>query len=68
MKQANIKLLTREIEELKKQTGEVTGQKAVRKAILYFLKEARQRRITEILQEISFHPGFDPLKFRHNER
>jgi hypothetical protein len=68
MSVANIKIPTDKIKELKRQTGEETGQKAVQKAILYFLKEARQRRITEILENASFQPGFDPLKLRHNER
>ena len=57
-----------EVEELRRITGEKTGQKAVRKALVYFLKEARQRRITKILQTISFKKGFDPLKLRRHER
>lgn len=65
---ANIKIATSEIKEIKKFTGEATGQKAVQKALLYFLKEARQRRILEDLKSISFKKGFDPLKLRRNER
>jgi hypothetical protein len=65
---ANIKLSTQEIEALKAYTDEKTGQKAVRKALLYFLKEARQKRVTQALQTTSFKPGFNPLKLRHGER
>lgn len=68
MAEANIKLSTQEIQVLKKYTEEKTGQKAVRKALLYFLKEARQRRVTGALQSISFKPKFNPLKLRHGER
>ena len=69
MGQANIKIPSKEVEEVKKYTQEKTGQKAVRKAIIYFLKEARQRQIVDILQDkVSFQKGFDPLKLRHNER
>lgn len=65
---ANIKLSTQEIEALKRYTDEKTGQKAVRKALLYFLKEARQKRVTLALQSVSFKSGFNPLKLRHGER
>ena len=65
---ANIKLRSEEIKALQKCSGERTGQKAVRKAVLYFIKEARQRRITNLLHTIYFTKGFDPLKLRHNER
>ena len=65
---ANIKIPTKEIEELKKYTEENTGQKAVQRAIIYFLKEARQRRIVDVLKEVSFQKGFNPLKLRQNER
>ena len=65
---ANIKLTSEEIRKLQKYTGEKTGQKAVHTALVYFLKEARQRRITKIMSKISFHKGFDPLKLRSHER
>lgn len=65
---ANIKLPSEKIEELRRHTGEKTGQKAVQKALIYYIKEARQRRITEVLQQISFRRGFDPLKLRRHER
>lgn len=65
---ANLKISSREVKELKHVTGEKTGRKAVRKALIYFLKEARQRRITKVLRTISFRKGFDPLKLRHRER
>lgn len=65
---ANIKIPTAEIQELKKYTEEKTGQKAVQKAILYFLREVRQRRIVEVLKNISFQKGFNPLKLRRGER
>ena len=65
---ANIKLPSEKVDELRRQTGEKTGQKAVQQAVLYYLKEAQQRRITRILQQISFRKGFDPLKSRRHER
>ncbi|MBI5300443.1 MAG: hypothetical protein HY877_09180 [Deltaproteobacteria bacterium] len=65
---ANIKIPTKEIEELKKYTEESTGQKAVQKALVYFLREARQRRIVDVLKEVSFQQSFNPLKLRRNER
>ena len=65
---ANIKLPSEKIEELRCYTGEKTGQKAVQRAIVYYIKEARQRRIPEVLQKISFRRGFDPLKLRRHER
>lgn len=66
--QANIKLASRAIEELKRVTGERTSQKAVYMAVLYFLREARQRRIAKTLAGISFRMGYDPLKLRRRER
>lgn len=65
---ANIKLPTEMLGRLKRYTGEKTGQRAVQKAILYFLKEARQRRIAKVLSSISFQKGFHPLKLRTHER
>lgn len=65
---ANIKIPSEKIGELRRHTGEKTGQKAVQKAIVYYLKEARQRRITQILQKVSFRRGFNPLKLRTHER
>jgi hypothetical protein len=65
---ANIKISSKEIKEIQQYTGEKTGQKAVRKALLYFIQEARQRRVTQILEKISFKKGFDPIKLRHHER
>lgn len=68
MARANIKLTSGLLRRLKRYTGEVTGQKAVQTALLYFLKEARQRRLTKVLQTISFRKGFDPLRLRAHER
>ncbi|GEM_PF-2388762 len=68
MSLANIKLSSREIDQLKKITQESTGQKAVEKALSYFLKEAKQRQLTKILQNVSFKKTFDPLKLRDHER
>lgn len=65
---SNIKLSSDEIRDLKKYTKEKTGQKAVQKAILYFLKEARQRRISKVLESIKFDRHFDPIKLRRHER
>lgn len=68
MSLANIKIPTEEIEELKRHTEEKTGQKAVERALAFFLREARQHRIVDVLRQIKFRKGFDPLKLRHNER
>lgn len=68
MRFANVKLRTEEIEEIKKYTNENTGQKAVRKALLYFLREAKQRNILNVLKTIKIHPNYDPLKLRQYER
>lgn len=65
---ANIKIPSEKIQELKEATRETTGQKAVEKALVYFLKEARQRQILDVLGEVSFKKGFDPLRLRRNER
>ena len=65
---ANIKIPSKKIEELKKYTEEKTGQKAVQKAIVYFLQEAKQRQIVNVLKGVSFRKDFDPLKLRKHER
>ena len=65
---ANIKISSESLRELQRYTGEKTGQKAVQKALVYFIKEARQRRISQVLASISFKKGFDPLKLRRHER
>lgn len=65
---SNIKISSLAIKKLQQMTGEKTGQKAVNKAIVYFIKEARQRRISKILDSISFQKGFNPLKLRRHER
>ncbi len=68
MSTANIKIPTDKVKEIKAITGESTGQKAVQKALLYFIKEARQRKITQVLDSIEFEPKYNPLKLRHSER
>lgn len=68
MSYANIKIASSQIQELKRLTGEETGQKAILKAVRYFVREAKQRNIPMVLEEISFYEGFDPLKMRKNER
>ena len=68
MSYSNIKVESSDIKELKRITGENTGQKAILKAIHYFLREAKQRHAPQALEEISFQEGFDPLKLRKNER
>ncbi len=68
MSVANIKIPSKTVKALQKYTGEKTGQKAVAKALIYFIREARQRRVLDALQAISFKKGFDPLKLRHHER
>lgn len=65
---ANIKISSDDIEKIKEETQEETGQKAVQKALVYFLNEAKQRRITKLLGQISFRKGFDPLRVRRHER
>lgn len=65
---ANIKVPSAMLERLKQYTGEQTGQKAVQKALGYFLAEARQRRITDVLDRVEFVEGFDPLTLRSHER
>ena len=64
----NIKIPSQSIKELKKYTGEKTGQKAIQKALVYFIRDVKQRRIADVLREISFKRGFDPLKLRRHER
>lgn len=61
---SNIKLSSDTIRKLQKLTGQKTGQKAVEAAINYFETEARQRRITEVLQQVSFKPKAHPNKAR----
>ena len=67
-KQANIKLPSKTLGELKRLTGEATGQKAAEQAILYFLQEARQRDILEFLKSPRFRDGFDPIALRKHDR
>lgn len=68
MATANVKIPSATLSRLKRYTGEGTGQKAVQKALLYFLSEARQRRITKVLETISFRRHFNPLALRAHER
>ncbi|MBI2339861.1 MAG: hypothetical protein HYU99_05800 [Deltaproteobacteria bacterium] len=68
MPTANIKLPSTAVAEVKKFTGEKTGQKAVQKALVYFLRDARQRRITRVLDSVSFKKSFNPLRLRRHER
>jgi hypothetical protein len=68
MSTANIKIPTDEVKEIKRITGESTGQKAIQKALLYFIKEARQRKITQVLDSIEFAPKYNLLKLRNSER
>ena len=68
MSTANIKLSSKTIESLKKITGEATGNKAVQKAIWYFIREAKQRNVLKTLESISFDKNYDPLDLRRNER
>lgn len=68
MSTANIKIDSRTIEALKKVTGEATGNKAVQKALKYFLREAKQRNILKVLDSVSFDKNYDLLELRRNER
>ena len=65
---ANIKIESVTLNELKKITNEPTGQKAVKKALLYFLKEARQRDLLNFLNGNRFSVDFNPLQSREDER
>lgn len=65
---ANIKISSDELKELKQATREPTGQKAVQKAIVYFLREARQRDLVEFLSGGRFKEGYNPKDLRDNER
>jgi len=68
MTYANIKISSDKIKVLKTVTGESTGQKAVQKALAYFLREAKQRNMLQVLDKISFQENFNPLELRKNER
>lgn len=68
MSLANIKIPSTALKELKKLTGEKTSQKAVDKALSYFLRQARQRDIVKVLKEVSFEKSFNPLDLRLRER
>lgn len=67
-KKANIKLDSESLEELKRVTGEATGQKAVEHAVIYLLREARQRDILNFLKQKRFTDEFDPVSLRTHER
>ena len=68
MSLVNIKLESKKIDKLKSITREKTGQKAVEKAILYLMRDFKQRKIIDVLNEISFDPTYNPLVLRKNER
>ena len=65
---ANIKIKSLTIEELKKLTQQATGQGAVEKALIYFMREARQRDLIKFLSGQRFAPDFDPLALRSDDR
>lgn len=65
---ANIKIESITIEELKKFTKQATGQRAVEKALIYFMREARQRDLIKFLSGQRFATDFDPLSLRSNDR
>jgi len=66
--QANIKLESTLLDELKALTEEQTGQRAVNKALIYFIREARQRDLLKFLSGQTFRADFDPLALRADER
>jgi len=68
MSKANIKISSSAVLELKKLTGETTGQKAVEKALIYFLSAARQRKIIDVLSKIKFSKNYNPIKLRKHDR
>ena len=68
MGKANIKISSAQLEAVKKATGQQTGQKAIEAALEYFLRHSRQRGITRVLEDISFRPGFSPLRERGHDR
>ena len=67
-KKANIKLDSSALAELMALTGEATGKKAVEAAMVYYIREARQRGILKFLKQPRFAKNFDPLSLRTHER
>jgi len=68
MSKANIKLESETIETLKAATGMSTGQRAVEVALGEFLAQRTRKNIINLVSQIHFKPGFDPLKLRKSER
>ncbi|MBL6989887.1 MAG: hypothetical protein ISR65_08915 [Bacteriovoracaceae bacterium] len=68
MSTANIKLSSSLIKELKKLTGEKTGQKAVEKVIHFFQINKKQQDFLKEFENISFQKGFNPLSLRKKDR
>ena len=68
MRLANIKIESDTLKQLKRLTRQKTGQKAVEKALLYFIREARQRDILKFLSTTRFRDDFDPLELRSGDR
>jgi hypothetical protein len=64
----NIKLESNDVKKLKMMTQEKTGRKAVKKAILYLMRDVRQRKILDVLNQISFDSRYDPWSLRKNDR
>jgi len=67
-KKANIKLDSSFLNELVLSTGEKTGKKAVEKAIVYYIQEARQRDMVNFLKKPRFKKDYNIIKLRQNER
>ena len=68
MSKANIKLESDTIETLKAATGMSTGQKEVEVALREFLALRIRKNIIDLISQVNFKVGFDPLKLRKSER
>ena len=64
----NFKIPSKEMNVLKKITGEKTGAKAISKIIKSYMKLSNQRNIVKTLQKIEFHKDYDPIRLRKNDR
>lgn len=65
---ANIKIKSTMLKELKALTGQKTGQGATEQALIYFIREARQRDILKYLSTRRFDDNFNPVELRSRAR
>ena len=64
---ANIKLPSKQLSDLKRVTGEKTGQKAVQAALEAFLRLSRRRNIIQVIRQTGFRRDYDPLQERRKD-